>query len=113
MRKRPRLRTWLTTSALAVTFTGAQAACGSETPLSLSPELSLSVEKTPRSGASEMSASSADEQDATILSKTLHTNAHLDPVQWIAMVDAAQRRMLRQIQWNFSLGFLALRNRPR
>ena len=103
MRKRPRLRTWLTTSALAVSFTGAQAACGSETPLSLSPELSLSVEKTPRVSTSEVSASSADAEDATVLSKTLHTNAHLQPVQWMAMVDAAQRRMLRQVQWNFSL----------
>jgi hypothetical protein len=107
MRKRPTLRTWVTTSALAVTFTGAQAACGSETPLSLSPELSsLSIEKTPRlSAAVEAPASlaEADAQDQMILSKTLHIYAPLQPAQWVAMVNAAERRLLRQIQWSFSL----------
>jgi hypothetical protein len=105
MRKRPTLRTWVTTSALAVTFTGAQAACGSETPLSLSPELSsLSIEKTPRKAVPEASASEteADARDELILSKTLHTYAPLEPVAWVSMVEAAERRLLRQIQWNFS-----------
>ena len=78
MRKRPTLRTWVTTSALAVTFTGAQAACGSETPLSLSPELSsFSIGKTPVRAIPETSASEADAdaRDELILSKTLHTYA--------------------------------------
>ena len=106
MRKRPTLRTWVTTSALAVTFTGAQAACGSETPLSLSPGLSsLSIEKTPRKAAPEVSPSEAeaDARDELILSKTLHTYAPLEPVAWVSMVEAAERRLLRQIQWNFSM----------
>lgn len=106
MRKRPRLRTWVTTSALAVTFTGAQAASGSETPLSLSSELSsLSIEKTPRGAAPVAAASSADtdDRDEMVLSKTLHAKAELEPGQSVAMVKAAERRLLRQIEWRFSL----------
>jgi hypothetical protein len=96
MRKRPRLRTWVTTSALAVTFTGAQAASGSETPLSLSSELSsLSI--------AAASAADTDDHDEMILSETLHTKGELEPGQWVAMVDAAERRLLRQIEWRFSL----------